>query len=118
MNKKTPPTELNFSLEIATRPVCIEGENYTLKELDGKSRDKYMANLSKRMRTDAKGKSTVKDFEGIQATLISMSLFKDGEDLPVPVAVVQTWPGQVVATLHEAAKALSGLDKLDTEGKD
>jgi len=112
---------LSFDLEREERPVTIGGEAYVLIELDGKERDKYLNVLGGRLRHGADGKpGGVRNFDGLQASLIAASLRKvDGEEKkPVPLNTIQGWPARVVTGLFEAARDLSALDEKEKdEGK-
>jgi len=110
---------LEFGLDLGERPVTIAGEAYVLRELDGKGRDRYLNNVGARLRVTREGKAAgVKDFNNLQASLVSQSLHKvvEGGDEPVPVATIQTWPSHVVSALFKAARELSHLGE-DEEDK-
>lgn len=87
---------------------------YVLVELDGTQRDAYLNAVAARMKTDATGKPAgVKNFTGLQADLLSRSLYTteaDGSRKQVDVKTIQAWPARVQAALHKKAKALSALD--------
>lgn len=110
---------LEFVIERQTIPVCIRDKGriyqYTLVELDGHGRDKYMNNLAQRMRVDATGKpSGVKDFTGLHAYLIHLSL-QDEMGHNVLEKVIQCWPSSVQKAIHKKAIELSGLDEESTQ---
>lgn len=112
---------LIFTLDRAERPVTISNEDYVLIELDGKERDRYLNGLAKRIRTSPDGKSqTVKEFDGLQGSLIVASLRKvTPEGLrPVDIKTVQTWPARVVKGLFQAAKDLSALNDDEDENSE
>ena len=114
---------LSFELELHERPVTIGGEAYVLVELDGKQRDRYLNGLGSRLRVAKDGKAAgVKNFDGLQASLVAASLKRiifDGGREPVTVATIQAWPAQVVSGLFDAAKVLSALgDEDEDEDKD
>ena len=112
---------LSFELERQTLPVTIGGEEYMLFELDGKGRDKYLNNVGGRVRTDKEGKPAgVKNFDGLEASLIAASLKRkeNGEWVDVPAATIQSWPARVVSGLFKAAKELSALGEEEGEEGD
>lgn len=112
---------LEFTLERQERPVTIDGDEYVLVELDGRERDKYLNNLAPRMKTNAKGKPAgLKSFDGLQAWLIHLSLFKVEGDArkPVSVETIQTWPARVIKGIFDASKELSALDDDDDEDEE
>jgi len=117
--------KLIFNLDFKKIPVEIGGEEYVLVELDGRERDKYLNTLTGRLRTGADGKSQgVKNFEGLQSSLLSKSLRKivDGMEVGVTEVTIQGWPARIQATLYDEARALSALGdekkKKDADGND
>jgi protocatechuate 3,4-dioxygenase beta subunit len=117
-NKTNAP--LDFALELATLPVTVGSGIYTLTELNGKQRDTYLQNLGLRLgSTKGSDKQTVKNFDGLQASLLTLCL-TDTEGKPVTKALVQEWPAKVVSALFDAARELSGLgdDEEEEEGND
>jgi len=109
---------LVFTLDFQEKPVTIAGEDYVLVELDGKARDSYLNNVGGRMRVNAEGKpSGLKNFDGLQASLVAASLRKiiDGKQIQVKATTVQSWPAKVVSALFDAAKELSALGQEDGE---
>lgn len=106
-----------FAIERQEREVTIGGEEYVLIELDGKERDKYLTGLSERVKIPSGGgQGVVRNFDGLQASLIAASLFKIGEDgvrTPVKSSTIQTWPARTINGLHEMAKELSAIGDED-----
>lgn len=93
-------------------PMCIDGVdvNYELREMMAGERDKYLDQLSKRIRLDATGKPCgIQKFEGMHAELLSRCMFKGGDTTPVPMDTVQKWPATVVAELFKEAQKLNRL---------
>lgn len=114
---------LEFSLNLETIPVKINGEQYLLVELDGRERDHYLNSLGNRVRIGPNGQPTgMKTFDGLQASLVAASLRKvvDGAREQVDAATVQKWPARVVDALFKEAQRLSALDEKTEEevGKD
>lgn len=118
MNEKT----LSFSLQRKEVPVTLDNEEYVIVELDGRERDKYLGTLGKRTRFDKDGKPAgLKDFDGIQASLLTLSLYKLGATgrEAVDAKTIQSWPSSVVSDLFDIAKDLSGIEvDEDEEGND
>lgn len=114
-------SDLNFSLTRQQKPVTIDGDAYMLVELDGKDRDKYLNSVGARLRSEGKTQS-VKNFEGLQASLVTASLRKQASDGAftelVPIATIQSWPARVVKTLFDAARELSALDDDDGDSEE
>lgn len=108
---------LAFDLTLGEIPVTLTDPGssqpvaYVLRELDGRARDAYLNNLTGRLKTDAKGNSTLKDFTGLQANLLTRSLFHvDGGGGAVTEKEVQAFPARVLVALFNKSKDLSGLD--------
>lgn len=81
---------------------------YTLRELSGDERVGYQNRMSKNVKTDAAGKSTVKSFDGVESELIFLCLY-DSAGIRVPVNIISQFPSSVQLALFEAAAELSGL---------
>jgi len=108
--------ELTFELERKSLEVKLGGEDYLLVELDGTMRDRYLTGLASRVKGGGTT-ATVKNFNGLQGSLLAMSLKKlvDGTQVAVPLGEIQKWPASVVDGLFTAARDLSGLDDEDDE---
>jgi len=109
---------LSFDLILAKRDVTIGGEQFVLKELDGVGRDAYLNDVGHRVRIDKDGKAAgVKNFKGMQAALLTMSLRKvvGGKEQAVSLDEIQSWPAKVISKLFDAAKELSDLGKEQDE---
>lgn len=84
-------------------------KNYTLRELDGTQRDKFLNIMSETMKNGPDGRPVgLKTFENFQANLLTKSLF-DESNQPVPVQVIQTWPTSALTTLFDMAQKISAL---------
>jgi hypothetical protein len=108
---------IKISLNRNSIPVELEGETprkMELREMLASDRDKYLDGLSKRVRIDGAGKPAgVKDFDGMQAALITRCLY-EGEK-QVPMSEIQTWPASVVGELFEACQKLNKLNDKESE---
>jgi len=118
------PESLEFSLDRRTIPVTLNdsktgtSRTYTLRELDGTERDRYLNLLAARTKVGKDGKPQgIKDFKDLQADLVSKSLLDDnGEN--VPTNMIQKWPVSVQAKLFKMAQKLSALeDESEKEAK-
>jgi hypothetical protein len=109
---------LVFTLERKTQAVEIDGEQYVLRELNGQERDKYLNGLGARLVTVGDNQS-IKNFDGLQASLLNLSLKKcAGDELqPVLVSTIQNWPASVQKALFDVAQKLSGLDKEEASAE-
>lgn len=120
-SKKKREADLDFDLELATKPVKLRGNDgrvieYTLRELDGADRDKFLGMMHQRMVINPQTgvPTSIKSSEGIESRLIHLSLY-DKDNVRVPQKVIESWPGQVQRKLFDAAQAISGLDKESEE---
>ena len=100
-----------------------EGEStrkLELREMTAADRDKYLEDLSRRVRIDGSGKPAgVKDFNGMQAALLTRCLYEG--DKQVPMSEIQEWPAGTVTQLFQEAQKLNHLNQeevvKDTEAK-
>lgn len=129
-----------YSKALKQVPIILEEDGteeiYILQEVIGADRDSYLTSLSGRVRTDAEGKAVgVKNFDGMQASLLCRSLFfgeeveeengDEDEDAPkvyrpvtdakgrmkpVPMSVIQSWASRIQDDLFKQAKEMSSLD--------
>lgn len=111
-----------FSLALKERAFTIDGRTFVLKELDGDGRDCYMNTVQSRMKNLPNGTQVVKDFKGLQASLLARTLFEilpDGEKL-MDSKTIQSFPTSTQKQLFDMSQQLSGLDPVaeDTEGND
>ncbi len=120
LRKKTM-SENSYKLKSAATPITLEKEDgtvleITMKEMDAASRDRYLDELSTRMRFDAEGRPAgIKKFEGMQADLLALCLFNpDGKG--VIKMEIQKWPASVVSDLFKKAQAMNHLTQ-ETEIK-
>ena len=109
---------LKFSLSLEEVPVELENpktgkvDHYVLREMNGELRDKYLGFIGKKMDVNSKGDVKMKDYDGLQANLLSRCLFavEDDGDKPVSIEVIQKFPARVQTILFEKAKEISGMD--------
>jgi len=109
--------DLVFDLEREEQKVTISGKKYIFVELSGEERDSYLNDIGGRMRTENGKPAGIKNFNGMHAFLISLSLkcVETGEPVPVNVKEIQKWPARLVSKLFDSAKKLSALDEEDEE---
>ncbi len=105
-----------YSLELKQETIDLGGETYTLKEMSGAVRDQYTQEFSNRMTTSADGKTTIKNYNGLQAKLVSFCLF-DKDDKPVSEEAISKWPASTVEALFHDAQMISGIIKGEKEAK-
>lgn len=114
-------TKLTFNLTFKEQSVeVIDGNGghriLTLRELDGVKRDAYLDAMSKRMKFEKGQPAGLSSFAGMQAHLVSLSLF-DEKGTNVPQTEIEKWPASVQSALYEAAQELSGLNKKEEKEK-
>ncbi len=92
--------------------VCI------LRELKGSERDAYINVMHGKMSTAKDGRVTgVKDFSGLQSSLISKSLY-DETNKQIPEQTIDSWPASTQTELFKMAQELSGLgEKAEADAK-
>ena len=116
MTEKEKPQK--FSLKLKEIPVTIVDVSdvekpYILCELSGKHRDAFFN--ATRDRFDFTGeKAEIKDFEGIQAELLS-KCSKDEKGTLVTVEAIQEYPSSVLSELFNMASDLSALNVKGVE---
>lgn len=115
-NKKKPlPTSIDLSLDVQEIPVILKDKdgntlNYTMREMNGADRDKYLDSVNARMKYDEEGKPKgINTIEGLKASLLSLCLFdKDGQQ--PTIEYIQKWPSRSLEKLHEYAQELNALE--------
>ena len=112
----------DFSLEKAVKPIKISGDDYVILELNGRDRDKYLNDLTSRLRHTKDGNTAgVKNFEGLQGFLISLALRKvnaDESHTKIKLEIIQSWPARVQKEIFKLAKELSLLDGDEGDKED
>lgn len=113
---------LVFETTLKEVSVTIDGEEYTLRELDGKTKGKYLNKMGSRIVLSEDGKvSGFKDYSGLETILLEQCLY-NSEGKPVPAGIIEKWPATVLGKLFDVAQELSGLNedarkRLETEAK-
>ncbi len=111
---------LKISLVRKTLPVLVTDENggekeYTLRELTGKERNKYLNQMTNRVKMGPNGKPAgIKTFDGFQSDLLCRSLVDD-EGRKASKEFIEEMPALAQHELFEKAQEISGLDKEDVE---
>ncbi len=108
--------KLEFSLERKEIEVDLTDPSsgvttpYVMRELTGKGRDSYLTSISGRLDTKG-GATSVKNFDGLQAALLSRVLFEDvdGKYKQVTEATIQAWPARIQSALFDEARGMNGL---------
>ena len=97
-----------------------EGEKtWTLRELDGTQRNKYLNKMTSRVKMGAGGKAVgIKSFDGFQADLLKMCLFDENEEA-VSIEDIEALPSSTQQEIFKKAQQLCGLedDKEKSEEK-
>lgn len=89
--------------------------NWTLREMTGKGRDKYLNEVRKFITMGPKGADAqVKRFDGYQATLLHFCLF-DENDENVSIEEIQELPVNIVSKLFDVAQEMNALNELGQE---
>lgn len=110
-----------FELTLKTEEVVLGVKPYTIKELDGIQKGKYLNSMGSRVILNDQAKVVgFKDYGGLESSLLCLCLY-DGEIL-VDKKTIESWPSTVLTSLFEIAQELSGLNedskkKLEDEAK-
>lgn len=122
-NNTSPDAEeevVRIRLVRKTKKVDVEDENnkvqrYTLCEMVGAQRDKWLNNWSARVRTDRSGNVIgMKTFDDLQAALIAKCLYDENGEL-VKQEVISRWPATAQKQLFELCQKMNGLDSDSEE---
>lgn len=107
--------DLDFdSLELIRIPVKLGGKSYTLQEADEAANITFENAKLKAARFSTDGKFVGHgELASGQPLLVSMCLL-DADNRPVPIEVIQKWPGRIVDKLFEKIKEISGMNADDT----
>lgn len=99
-------------------PVKIGGQDYLLVEANGEASCAYRNMMLDNAVFENGVVKQIKNLANLEIFLLSKTLFKVEQDeqgqpkrVPVPTAVLQTWPGRLVTILHTRAKELSELEE-------
>lgn len=105
---------IELPLDLDVREVNLVGKKdnklkeYWLTELDGAARDDYLAEMGKRMNT-VNGITEIKNYKGLQATLVKMCMADKASGDAVTLDEVQALPGKTLTALFKACQELNGL---------
>lgn len=106
----------HFNLELVEIPVSLrtaDGVNktYGLREFTGKQRDAFVNLISSKTRIGSDGKPAgIKNVDGMQASILTRTLFDKTEDRFVTVEEVDNMPQRVLDKLCDWVLEKSGLD--------
>ncbi len=95
-----------------------DGENYTLKEANGRAAKIYNnARIAGVTLGDSGKAESITGIGDLEPLLVSLCLFGD-EGRPIQQAVVEKWSYQVVKKLHDKIKEVSNLDEQENPIKE
>lgn len=113
---------LILSLQRAEVDVVLDGpdgeqKQWTLRELSGSERNKYLNKMTNRVKVGPGGATGIKSFDGFQSDLLCLCLV-DEDGKPVSKEIIEDLPSKTQQVLFDKAQKLSGLDtkKEDDEG--
>lgn len=121
-----------YKTALHREPLEIDDVDYAMVELCGKERDEYIQQMQGRMRFTASGKPAgLKNFEGLQASLLTRTLHRatldktDTDDVRVvethdrvSALEVQGWGSKMQTELFLYAQELCGMgDDAEDEAK-
>lgn len=113
---------LRLSADLQEIPVVLTSKKngemkWRMVELDGEQRNKYLNQMSSRVKVGVDGKTVgIKSFDGFQSDLLVRCLIDEKGD-HVEKEVIEALPASTQQELFRQAQKLSGLDnKKDDEG--
>lgn len=101
-----------FSRIHKTLSVDIDGESYTLKELSGTLRDRYLNTQSKK--TITKNGVETRVYSGLCSDLLVLCLYNPA-GVSVTAQEIDDWPSPMQMEIFQMAVKLSALDKKSEE---
>ena len=113
---------MRLSLERQTVDIVLstadgEEKTWTLRELDGTQRNKYLNKMTNRVKIGPNGRAVgIKTFDGFQSDLLRACLFDESGE-PVSVEDIEQLPSSTQMALFERAQQLSGLNTSEEEAK-
>jgi hypothetical protein len=104
---------MKLTTTLKTVSVEIEGADgianaYTIKELTGAEREKYLDTVSARMKYVGDKPVGFTTYEGSYTKLLAMCLY-DSTGAKVNVETIKQWPQSTVEALFKEAQSISGL---------
>lgn len=107
--------ELDFNdLSVIELPVKVTGKNYILKEASGDAACKYRNSMLACTKLGPDGKPvSVNGIADCEPSLVASCLFEVTEkntQVPVPLAMIRSWPDRVQKKLAETVKKVSGME--------
>lgn len=111
---------LELELDRDEQPVRLRSKkggakNWTLKELSGRERNRYLNKMKDRVKIGKNGKAMgIKNFDGYQSDLLLSSLY-DEADKSVSLDMIEALPAKTQQALFDRAKEISGLDNDEEE---
>lgn len=85
-----------------------------IREMDGKNRDEYLTQLRKHVGSDGE----VSDYRGLQANLLSRSLFDKDTGEAMSKAEIEKLPATTINALHAEAQRLSKVGGAEEAKED
>lgn len=108
--------EIVCTTDLSERPVKIDGGDYVIRELLGKAKGKWMTKMGPRMKMDHRGQPVgVKNFEGLQASLICLCMFEKVSGTAVTEEIIENWPAKVQDKLFLACQKINGMTTQSAE---
>lgn len=102
---------IELSLELKSQIVKLGDKTYTVRELDGDERGKYLNSVSNRVKVNAQGKAVgMTTFEGLETSLLKLCLYDD-TNTHVPEKDMAHWPASTLSALFDLASDMSGLNE-------
>ena len=112
---------IKISAKLGKIPIVLDTEDGerkgTLQEMTGAQRDEYLNKMTARMKFNDQGKVVgVKEFTGLQASLVSRCLYWANGDMST-MEEAQALPASALDVLYKEAQKMNRLDDDDKEKK-
>jgi len=102
-------TKYNFKTALREHVITIDNKRYSLRELDGLQKGKYMNKMGTKVDLGPDGAiQSFKDYSGLETILLEECLYDENDKL-VSTEVMQRWPSSLLTDLFRLAQELSGL---------
>lgn len=93
-------------------------EQYILREMTGVMRDNWLNAMAKKSKTNAEGKTVgVRDFSGLQASLIAYCLYSLPDLKPVKIDKIQSFPSSAQSALFTRCERMNALTPISDKAE-
>ena len=106
------PSEYQFSSELISFPITIDGNPYTVKEATSDAVAEWRNSQMRGMKLSDGKVSGLSEVGQSEIVLVAHCVYDDRNDgNHVPIHVVKGWPDRITSVLFDRIKEISNLDK-------